>query len=120
MLLVSNSTSFNDLSIGDVVVFKKPADISVSIIARIIDIQTDSVGQRIITTKGDNNPSPIPGTDVRVKKDNYIGKVISVITQVQKWLFFGEPYCSLALKKGSTLGLEFEAFLHGLEIGINC
>ena len=43
MLLVSSSTSFNDLSIGDVIVFEKPADISVSIIARIIDIQTDSM-----------------------------------------------------------------------------
>jgi signal peptidase I len=84
MLLVSNSTSFNDLSIGDVVVFEKPADIPVSIIARIIDIQTDSGGQRIITTRGDNNPSPIPGTDFPIKKDNYIGKVISVITRVQK------------------------------------
>ncbi|HEX9319773.1 MAG TPA: signal peptidase I [Nitrososphaeraceae archaeon] len=84
MLLVSNSTAFNDVRIGDVIVFKKPADNSISIIARIIDIQTDSVGQRIITTKGDNNPSPILGTDFRIKKDNYIGKVISVITQVQK------------------------------------
>ncbi len=84
MLLVSNSTSFNYLSMGDVIVFKKPADISVSIIARIIDIQIDSVGQRIITTKGDNNLSPIPGTDFPIKKDNYIGKVTSVITRVQK------------------------------------
>ena len=84
MLLVSNSTSFNDLSIGDVIVFEKPADISVSIIARIIDIQTDSIGQRIITTKGDANPSSIPGTDSPIKKDNYIGKVISVITRMRK------------------------------------
>jgi signal peptidase len=83
MLLVSNSTSFNDLSIGNVIVFEKPADISVSIIARIIDIQTDSIGQRI-TTKGDANPSSIPGIDSPIKKDNYIGKVISVITRVQK------------------------------------
>jgi len=71
MLLVSNSTAFNDVRIGDVIVFKKPADNSISIIARIIDIQTDSVGQRIITTKGDNNPSPILGTDFRIKKDIY-------------------------------------------------
>ena len=83
MLLVSNSILFNDLSIGDVIVFEKPADISVSIIARIIDIQTDSIGQ-IITTKGDGNASSIPGTDSPIKKDNYIGKVISVITRVQK------------------------------------
>jgi hypothetical protein len=69
---------------GDVIVFKKPADISVSINARIIDIQTDSVGQRIITTKGDNNLSPIPGTDFPIKKDKYIGKVTSVITRVRK------------------------------------
>jgi hypothetical protein len=51
---------------------------------RIIDIQTDSIGQRIITTKGDANPSSIPGTDSPIKKDNYIGKVISVITRMQK------------------------------------
>lgn len=84
MLLISNSTTFDDLRIGDVIVFKKPSDISISIIARIIDIQTDTGSERIITTKGDANPSPIPGTDFPIKKDNYIGKVISVITRVQK------------------------------------
>jgi signal peptidase I len=44
--LVSNSTSFNELSIGDVIVFRKPSDISKIIVARIVDIQTDSFGQR--------------------------------------------------------------------------
>ncbi|MGG6460325.1 MAG: hypothetical protein ACM3JQ_02745 [Candidatus Eiseniibacteriota bacterium] len=66
----------------------------------MIDIQTDPVGRRIITTKGDNNPSPIPGTDFPIKKDNYIGKVTSVITRVQKKiiLFFYELYYSVAFK----------------------
>ena len=91
MLLVSNSTSFNDLSIGNVIVFEKPADISVSIIARIIDIQTDSIGQRI-TTKGDANPSSIPGTDSPIKKDNYIGKVISVTTACKNDLLMDDVF----------------------------
>ena len=84
VFLVSNSTSFNDLSVGDVIVFKKPNDTSKSIIARIIDIQFDSQGRPIITTKGDANPSSIPGTDFPIKKDNYIGKVTSIIIHVQK------------------------------------
>lgn len=83
LFLVSNSTSFKELSVGDVIVFKKPSDISVVIVARIIDIQSDPDGERTVTTKGDANPSPIPGTDSPIKKENYLGKVVSIITHVR-------------------------------------
>jgi signal peptidase I len=83
LFLVSNSTSFNDLSVGDVIAFKKPSDISVVIVGRIIDVQSNPEGERTVTTKGDANPSPIPGTDSPIKKENYIGKVVSIITHVQ-------------------------------------
>jgi hypothetical protein len=43
LFLVSNSTSFNDLSVGDVIAFKKPSDISVVIVGRIIDVRTKQV-----------------------------------------------------------------------------
>jgi signal peptidase I len=46
MFLVSNTTSFNGLSNGDVIIFQKPSNISVTIVARIIDIRSDSVGSK--------------------------------------------------------------------------
>jgi len=34
---------------------------------------------RVIRTKGDANPSSIPGTDFPIRKNDYIGKVVFVI-----------------------------------------
>jgi signal peptidase len=49
---------------------------------RIIEILQGNDGDRIIRTKGDANPSSIPGTDFPITRDDYIGSVISVIPGV--------------------------------------
>jgi len=83
--MVSNApASFNDLKIGDIIVFRSPGIIEDTgqrevIVHRVADIQTGSHGERIITTKGDANDVSIPGVDNPVRVNNYIGKVLYVI-----------------------------------------
>jgi signal peptidase len=83
--LGSNSpASFNDLKIGDIIVFRSPGIIEDTgqrevIVHRVADIQTGFHGERIITTKGDANDASIPGVDNPVRVNNYIGKVLYVI-----------------------------------------
>ena len=45
-------------------------------IHRIVDIQTDPSGNRIVTTKGDDNSITIPGIDTDINSSMYLGKVI--------------------------------------------
>ena len=49
-----NGNSFDNLKIGDIIVFHAAAEDRV-IVHRIADVQTGSHGERIITTKGDAN-----------------------------------------------------------------
>jgi signal peptidase I len=87
---------FNQLQKGDIIVFtprialeeqcdSSPASsltgevgVPCYVIHRIVDIQTNAQGQRILTTKGDNNPGSIssPPIDVDIDQSMYIGKVI--------------------------------------------
>jgi signal peptidase len=82
-----SSSSFDNLKIGDIIVFKSPGiveDIGQRevIVHRIADIQTGLQGERIITTKGDANDGSIPGVDNPIRASNYIGKVVYVIPGV--------------------------------------
>ena len=60
-------------------VFNRPDGEDRVIVHRIIDIDEDADGDRTIRTKGDANPSPIPGTDFPIRQDDYIGKVVYVV-----------------------------------------
>jgi signal peptidase I len=51
------------------------------VIHRVYQIQ-DLNGQRIITTKGDNNPGPIDQYDTSINSSMYIGKVILIMPYV--------------------------------------
>jgi signal peptidase I len=84
---------FNQLQLGNVIVFtprvalQQPCDsaptssltgeveIPCFVIHRVVNIQTNG-GQRIITTKGDNNQESIPNIDTDIDQSMYIGKVI--------------------------------------------
>lgn len=79
ILVVGDAGSFNDLQVGDVIVFHRPAGEDRVIVHRVSEIQIDSRGQRVITTKGDANPAAIPGTDFPIREPNFIGKVKFVI-----------------------------------------
>jgi signal peptidase I len=86
---------FNQLRIGDIIVFvppvaqsgkcdsSPPPDITQDagiipcfVIHRIVKIRTNPSGQELIMTKGDNNPSSIQGIDYWITQSMYVGMVI--------------------------------------------
>jgi signal peptidase I len=97
-----SSYSFYNLKIGDIIVFNAPGEEeeeeeddqddrrTITIVHRVAEIiQTDdksnnnkSSSSRIIRTKGDANPSSIPGIDYPIREQDYIGKVVYVIPGV--------------------------------------
>ena len=91
---VIDKVPFDQLKPGDVIVFVPQvalisrcdsgptgsliAETSIPcfVIHRIVRIATDQSGNRIVTTKGDNNPSSILSIDTGINDSMYIGKVI--------------------------------------------
>jgi signal peptidase I len=75
-------SAFAQLKRGDIIIFEASAPLSKSendnrtVVHRIMKIETDSGGKRIILTKGDANPSSIQGVDYHITEESYIGKVI--------------------------------------------
>jgi signal peptidase len=82
ILVVRDGQSFGDLKVGEIIVFHRPEGGDRVIVHRIIEIVEGRDGERIIRTKGDANPSSIPGTDYPIEKDDYIGRVVYVIPGV--------------------------------------
>jgi signal peptidase len=79
VLIVRDGGSWGELKVDDIIVFNRPDGGDKVIVHRIIDIDEDSDGKITIRTKGDANPSSIPGTDYPIRENNYIGKVIFVV-----------------------------------------
>jgi signal peptidase I len=79
VLIVRDGGSWQNLKIGDIIVFNRPVGSDRVIVHRIADIVIDADGARIVRTRGDANPGSIPGTDYPIRQDNYIGKVIYVL-----------------------------------------
>ncbi|HEX2014077.1 MAG TPA: signal peptidase I [Nitrososphaera sp.] len=82
VLIVRDGGSFGELRVGDIIVFDRPEGGDRVIVHRIVEINEGRDGDRIIRTKGDANPSSIPGTDYPITTDDYIGKVVYVIPGV--------------------------------------
>jgi signal peptidase len=79
VLIVRDGGSWDDLTLGDIIVFNRPEGSDRVIVHRIVDIDMDGDGERMVRTRGDANPASIPGTDYPIRQDDYIGKVIYVI-----------------------------------------
>jgi len=79
VLVVRDGGSWENLKIGDIIVFNRPDGGDRVIVHRIVEIDRSQDGDMTVRTKGDANPSSIPGTDYPITKDDYIGKVIYVI-----------------------------------------
>ena len=79
VLIVRDGGSWEGLTIGDIIVFNRPEGGDRVIVHRIVDIDADGDGERMVRTMGDANPASIPGTDYPIRLDDYIGKVIYVI-----------------------------------------
>ena len=80
VLIVQGHEPFEDISIGDIIVFNRPSDHNRVIVHRVASILDDD--PRTIRTKGDANPASIPGTDFPITEEEYIGKVAYVLPQV--------------------------------------
>jgi len=76
VLIVRDGGSWHDLKVGDVIVFNRPEGGDRVIVHRIVEIDPSHT---TIRTKGDANPSSIPGTDFPIRKDDYIGRVVYVV-----------------------------------------
>ena len=80
VLIVQGHTPFEDIEIGDIIVFDRPSDHNRVIVHRVVSITDDD--PKTLRTKGDANPASIPGTDFPITQEEYIGKVEYTIPQV--------------------------------------
>lgn len=80
VLMVSGHEPFNELEVGDIIVFDRPSDHNRVIVHRVASILDED--PRTIRTKGDANPASIPGTDFPITEEEYIGKVAHTLPQV--------------------------------------
>jgi len=80
VLIVQGHTPFEDIEMGDIIVFNRPSDHNRVIVHRVISITDDD--PKTLRTKGDANPASIPGTDFPITQEEYIGKVEYTIPQV--------------------------------------
>lgn len=80
VLVVSGHEPFEEIEIGDIIVFNRPSDHNRVIVHRVASIMEDD--PKTIRTKGDANSASIPGTDFPITNKEYIGKVAYTLPQV--------------------------------------
>jgi signal peptidase len=80
VIVVQGHVNFDQLKVGDIIVFNRPNGHDKVIVHRVAEILNKD--PLVIRTKGDANPGSIPGTDFPITKDDYIGKVVYVIPQI--------------------------------------
>ncbi|HET6517623.1 MAG TPA: signal peptidase I [Nitrosopumilaceae archaeon] len=80
VLVVDGKIPFEDVDVGDIIVFNRPSGHDRVIVHRVAAIIDED--PFTIRTKGDANPASIPGTDFPITEEEYIGKVWHVVPQV--------------------------------------
>ncbi len=80
VLVVQGNIPFEDVRLGDIIVFDRPSDHNRVIVHRVISFIDDN--PKAIMTKGDANRASIPGTDYPITQDEYIGKVVYTIPDI--------------------------------------
>jgi len=80
VLIVQGHEPFEDIQVGDIIVFNRPTGHDRVIVHRVAAIIDDE--PKTIRTKGDANPASIPGTDYPITKEEYIGKVAYTVPQI--------------------------------------
>ena len=80
IIVISGHMPFEDVKIGDIIVFDRPKDHDKVIVHRVVAVVDDN--PKTLRTKGDNNQNSIVGTDYPITKEEYIGTVVHVIPQV--------------------------------------
>ncbi len=79
VLVIQGHDPFEDIEIGDIIVFDRPSDHNRVIVHRVVSITDDD--PITLRTKGDSNPASIPGTDYPITQEEYLGKVVYTIPQ---------------------------------------
>jgi len=80
IIVISGHMLFEDVKIGDIIVFDRPKDHDRVIVHRVVAVVDDD--PKTLRTKGDNNQRSMVGTDYPITKEEYIGTVVHVIPQV--------------------------------------
>ncbi len=80
IIVITGHTPFEDVKIGDIIVFDRPKDHDKVIVHRVVAVVDDD--PKTLRTKGDNNQASIPGTDFPITEQEYVGTVVHVIPQV--------------------------------------
>lgn len=80
LLVISKHEKFENVAVGDIIVFNRPSDHNRVIVHRIVSVLNDD--PYTLRAKGDANPASIPGTDSPITEDEYLGKVIYVIPEI--------------------------------------
>jgi len=80
IIVITGHALFEDVKIGDIIVFDRPKDHDRVIVHRVVAVVDDD--PKTLRTKGDNNQSSILGTDYPITEEEYIGTSIHVIPQV--------------------------------------
>ena len=80
IIVISGYVSFDDVKIGDIIVFDRPKDHDRVIVHRVVAVVDDD--PKTLRTQGDNNQNSIVGTDYPITSEEYIGKVVYVVPQV--------------------------------------
>lgn len=80
IIVIQGHDTFEEVEIGDIIVFDRPSDHNRVIVHRVVSITNED--PKTIRTQGDANPASIPGTDFPITEEEYIGKVEYVLPQV--------------------------------------
>ncbi|MBS1268026.1 MAG: hypothetical protein MAG458_00744 [Nitrosopumilus sp.] len=80
VIVIQGHIPFDEIKIGDIIVFDRPSDHNRVIVHRVVSIIDDN--PKTIRTQGDANPGSIPGTDFPITEEEYIGKVEYIFPQV--------------------------------------
>ena len=80
IIVISGYALFEDVRIGDIIVFDRPKDHDKVIVHRVVAVVDDD--PLTLRTKGDNNQNSMVGTDLPITEEEYKGTVIHVIPQV--------------------------------------
>ena len=80
VLIVQGHEPFEDIEVGDIIVFNRPSDHDRVIVHRVASILDED--PKTVRTKGDANAASIPGTDFPITEEEYIGKVAYTLPQV--------------------------------------
>ena len=80
IIVIQGHDRFEEVEIGDIIVFDRPSDHNRVIVHRVVSITNED--PKTIRTQGDANPGSIPGTDFPITEEEYIGKVAYIIPQL--------------------------------------